>query len=232
VDDGIRKGYLQSNKTEIDDFRQPLATHAEFIWQQLSTADSKDRPLKEHLCQPLWGEILPSALSAITPAHHPTRARQRCVVTGYVGNLFEWIFGEGIEIVEPHSGPYGLGSDGIIDDEFLHESELVELLKPEFKQDLPSKKYGFHHAEYGKAVYPRFTTSIKGKVKVGDVVEMGRDDETRWQKSTQKWYAYVTDIWTTPKGDTRLKILWLYWPEDTAFCMAMKYPFSNEVFHL
>ena len=216
---------------ELDDFRQPLATHVEFLWQQLSTADSKATPLRKHLGQPLWGEILPSDLAAIPPAHLPNQYRQRCVVTSYVGNLFEWIFSEGIEVIEPHSCPSQLESE---ESEIDHELEELclprhqESIKSEIK-DMPPKYYSFHHEEYGKAIYPRFTTDTGGRIKVGDVVEMGRDDETRWKKSTQKWYAYVTDIWTTPKGDRKMKILWLYWPEDTALCMTMKYPYSNEV---
>lgn len=206
-----------------------MAAHAEFLWQQLSTAHSKQRPLTKHLRQPLWGEILPADLTAIRAAHIPQRARPRCVVTSYVGNLFEWIFGEGVEVIEPHSDPPYLGDEGIASDSDLDLLDFEMFLEPNVKKELPSKYYDFHHDEYGNAIHARFTMSTKGMVKVGDVVEIGRDDTTRWKKSTQKWYAYVREIYTTPKGDTRLKILWLYWPEDTAFCMSMKYPYSNEV---
>ena len=206
-----------------------MAAHAEFLWQELSTAHSEQRPLTKHLRQPLWGEILPTDLTAIRPAHIPQCARPRCVVTSYVGNLFEWIFGEGVEVIEPDSDPDYLEDDGIVNGSDLDLVAFGIPLEPEVKNGLPPKYYDFHHDEYGNAIHTRFTTSTKGMVKVGDVVEIGRDDATRWKKSTQKWYAYVRELYTTPKGDTRLHILWLYWPEDTALCMSMKYPHSNEV---
>ena len=199
-----------------------MATYVEFIWAQLRTAHTKSHPLTRHLQQPLWGEILPTDLTAVKPAHAPQAARTRCVVTAYVGSLFSWIFGEGVEIIEPDS------TDGLVsDDEFLDEQDLGVVLGTKVAQS--PKYYDFHHGELQRAMVPRFTTSTTGKVKVGDVVEMRRDDETKWKRSTQKWYAYVTDRWDTPKGVGKLKILWLYWPEDVALCMNMKYPYSNEV---
>ena len=200
-----------------DDFRIPMASHAEFLWSQLHAADSDEKSLRRHLKQPVWGEILPSDLTAIKPAHPPGEARDRCVVTAYVASLFEWIFGEGIQIIEPHHK-----KDGIIIDE-----KLKNLLP---KQKLrPLHFYTFHHDEYRTAIFDRFTSCTTGSIKVGDVVELRRDVETRWKKSTQRWYAFVSDTWTTTTGFRELKILWLYWPEDVALCMSMKYPYSNEV---
>jgi len=199
-----------------------MATYVEFLWAQLQTAHSKSHPLTKHLKQPFWGEILPTDLTAIKSAHAPHAARSRCVVTAYVGSLFSWIFGEGVEIIEPDS------ADGLWYDEQF-EDELEFGIVPDPKIPQPPMYYDFHHDELQRAVVPRFTTKTSGKVKVGDVVEMRRDDETRWKKSTQRWYAYVTDRWDTPKGLAKMKILWLYWPEDVALCMNMKYPFLNEV---
>lgn len=199
-----------------------MAIHVEFLWSQLRSAHTNSHPLTRHLKQPLWGEILPTDLTAVKPAHAPHVARTRCVVTAYVGSLFSWIFGEGVEVIEPDS------TDGLLyDDEFEDEPELGVVLATRIPQ--PPKYYAFHHDELQRAAVPRFTTDTTGQVKVGDVVEMRRDDETKWKKSTQKWYAYVTDRWDTPKEVGKLKILWLYWPEDVALCMNMKYPYSNEV---
>ena len=198
----------------LDDFRIPMATHAEFLWSQLHTADSIEKSLRRHLKQPVWGEILPSDLTAIKPAHPPREARNRCVVTAYVSSLFEWIFGEGVQTIEPKDGL-------IIDDKLKY---LVPKRKPQ-----PPQFYTFHHEEYGTAVFDRFTTCTMGPITIGDVVELRRDVETRWKRSTQRWYAFVSDIWFMPTGIEMLKILWLYWPEDVALCMSMKYPHSNEV---
>ena len=199
-----------------------MATYVEFLWAQLQTAHTKSHPLTRHLKQPFWGEILPADLTAIKPAHSSHAARKRSVVTAYVGHLFSWIFGEGVEVIEPDC------MDGLLDDEeFDDELELCPVLGTKIPQ--PPKYYDFHHEELSRVVVPRFTSGTTGPVKVGDVVEMRRDDETKWKKSTQKWYAYVTDRWDTPKGVTKVKILWLYWPEDVALCMNMKYPYSNEV---
>jgi hypothetical protein len=162
-------------------------------------------------------------LTAIRPAHDLARSRERRVVTAYVGNLFDWIFGEDIQTVGPTDDFYD--ADIISDDDI----DVEDLLIPKPKEPAPAKFYGFHHGEYRKAVYPRYTTSKGGKVAVGDVVELSRDIDTHWKKSTQKWYAFVTDRWKTPKGAERIKIIWLYWPEDVALCMSMKYPYPNEV---
>ena len=205
---------------------------------QLYTADSKGFSLRKHLKQPLWGEILPSGLTAVPPAHPMSRSRDRCVVTAYVGNLFEWIFGQGVEVIEPDSitdfydddEDDEMGEEGMIDgNDYKNLKELVAEPK-EAKLLSDPKFYAFHHEEYGKAVYPRYTTSTKGPVKVGDVVELQRGEETtRWKSSTKSWYAFVRDQWTTPNGTVKLRILWLYWPEDIALCMSMKYPYQNEV---
>ena len=176
---------------------------------------------KQYLRQPLWGEVLPADLTAIKPAHPASLARDRCVVTDYVGRLFGWIFDEGIEIVEP---------DMVDSESNSSEDELAFLLGPAANIPLrPPTYYTFHHDEYRNVQYRRFTTSARGSVTVGDVVELQRDCDTRWKKSTQKWYAFIRDKWTTPKGIVKLKIIWLYWPEDMALCMSMKYPYPNEV---
>lgn len=181
--------------------------------------------MKKHLAQPLWGEIRPSDLTAIRPAHDPQRARPLCTVTAYVGGLFDWIFSEGVQVIEPGVAPDD-ESEGSLSDDDLVTSMPVDI--PHLAQSTP-KHYSFHHEEYGKAKYPRFTTQAYGEVRVGDVVELARDTETKWKNSTQQWYAFVTDRSIGSKGLETLKILWLYWPEDLAMCMSMKYPFSNEV---
>jgi hypothetical protein len=201
----------------LDDFRVPIATHAEFLWSQLHTADSTEKSLRRHLKQPVWGEILHSGLTAVKPAHPPGETRDRCIVTAYVASLFEWIFGEGVEMIEPQNASDALN----IDDE-------LKYIPPQRKAQL-AQLYTFHHEEYRTALFDRFTTCTTGPITVGDVVELRRNVENRWKKSTQSWYAFVSDIWVTPTGAGKLKILWLYWPEDVALCMNMKYPYSNEV---
>lgn len=176
--------------------------------------------------QPLWGEILPSDLTAVPPAHRLHKSRDRCVVTSYVGNLFKWIFGEGVEVVEP-SNNEGHGNDDEGDDIRL---ERMALEPRQVKLLSEQRAYAFHHDEYGKAIYPRYTTGTAGPVKVGDVVELRKDGETKWKNSTKSWYAYVRDTWTTSAGLQKTRILWLYWPEDMALCMSMRYPYQNEVY--
>src|SRR5271170_8361046 len=131
-----------------------MATHVEFIWSQLHNADSRGS-LTKHLKQPLWQEILPTDLRAVPPAHPNEPNRNRCVVTASVGDLFKWIFGEGIEIIEP-----SMPTVDCMD---------ISILTPS------PKYYSFHHDEYGFATYTPFTTSIGGNVNVGDVVEFTRE---------------------------------------------------------
>ena len=194
-----------------------MAVHAPFLWSQLHSSSTQSR--NKYLNQPVWGEVLPTDLKAIRPAHSPDRSRKRCVVTAYVGNLFEWIFSEGVETIEPNHAAYDSDSDDDVDVDYLDRTPIPE----------PPKYYNFHHEDYDKAVYPRYTTDTYGDLQFGDVVEMPRDTATSWKRSTKHWYAFVTDHWTTPKGSKRMKILWLYWPEDVALCMAMKYPHPKEV---
>lgn len=239
----IWKGYIIGSYTFIivDDFRIPLVTHVQFIWMQLYTADSKGHSLRKHLKQPLWGEILPSSLTAVPPAHPMNGPRDRCVVTAYVGNLFEWIFGQGVEVIEPDSAndlcDYDDDEDKIDEDDMVHGNDFkgikqLILESKETKVLSDPKFYAFHHEEYGKAVYPRYTTSTRGPVQAGDVVELERGEDSRWKNSTKRWYAFVRDRWSTPNGTVKLRILWLYWPEDIALCMSMKYPYENEVYFL
>ena len=173
--------------------------------------------MRRHLKQPVWGEILPSDLTVIKPAHTPGETRDRCVVTAYVASLFEWIFGEGVEIIEPQNTKDAL----IMDDKLKY---LLLKRKPQLPQF-----YTFHHEEYRTAIFDRFTTCTTGPITVGDVVELRRDIGSRWKMSTQRCYAFVSDTWVMPTGIVKLKILWLYWPEDVALCKSMKYPYSNEV---
>jgi hypothetical protein len=196
-----------------------MATHVEFLWQQIQTAISDRKTSRKFLSQPIWGDIYPLDLTAIRPAHDPRRARQRCVVTPYVSNLFSWIFADGLEIVE---------SDTIVDDGVSSDVDPADLEIPNVSVP-PPQEYGFHHGEYRSAVYPRFTTRTTGSIQVGDIIELPRDEISCWKGSTQRWYAFVTNRWETAKGAWKLSILWLYWPEDVALCKSMKYPHSNEV---
>ena len=236
---GVTCSSVQS--VDLDDFRIPIATHVELIWMQLFTADSRGcslsrHSLHRHLKQPLWGEILPSSLTAVPLAHPMRRSRDRCVATDYVGNLFEWIFGQGLEVINSTTELFDAEDEDECEDEEGqeggHHNQVVQvpILEPKESKTLSDTSlYAFHHEEYGKAMYPRYTTGVSGRVKVGDVVELGRGEGTRWTSSTKNWYAYVSDRWTTSKGTVKLKILWLYWPEDIALCMSMKYPYQNEV---
>jgi hypothetical protein len=199
-----------------------MATHVEFLWQQIQTAITDSKTSRKFFSQPIWGEISPLDLTAISPAHDPKRARPRCVVTPYVDDLFNWIFADGLEIV----GPDTVVDDGVLSN---HDVDPENLEIPNVLVPGPQEQYAFHHGEYRSAVYPRFTTRTTGSIKVGDVIELPRDEMTRWKESTQRWYAFVTNRWKTAKGAWKLSILWLYWPEDVALCKSMKYPHSNEV---
>jgi hypothetical protein len=225
-------------RTDVeDDFRIPVATHVEFLWAQMQTTSSKEKSLKKHLKQPFWGEILPTDLTAVPAAHPPSRSRKRCVATAYVGSLFEWIFGEGVEIIERGHHEELVEEAGSDDEEdFIIPDYLFDEVKSEGPEEEAevhkggaTRTYKFHHPEYQTVIQPRYTSPTHGPAAVGSVIEVQRDGETRWKKSTQKWHAYVTDKWTTSKGVTKIKIIWLYWPEDVALCMSMKYPFPNEV---
>jgi hypothetical protein len=201
-----------------------MATHAEFLWHQIQTAIPEGETSMKFFTQSIWGEILPSDLTAIPPAHDPQCARPRCVVTQYVNNLFDWIFKDRLEVVEPE-----MDLRGVDIPVRTHKFESQDLPISKGATSKSPVQYAFHHHEYQNAVYPRFSTRTTGSIKVGDVIELPREEETRWKGSTQRWYAMVTNRWKNAKDAWKLSILWLYWPEDVAFCKSMKYPYPNEV---
>jgi hypothetical protein len=226
----LRDGWLRLEEAHYakipllttDDFRIPVATHCQLLLHQLCLADSgPEHSLRKHCNQPIWGEVLAGDYTAVPEAHPRSRTRTRNTVTAYVGSLFEWIFGDRIQVIEPDSGRHETLDGSINDDDPTPDG---------FRRKVPSlsKLYTFHHLEYQNAVYPRFTTRTTGTVKVGDVIELPRDDKTKWT-GTEKWYAFVRDRLTTPQSLVNLKIIWLYFPQDVALCKSMKYPYSNEV---
>ncbi|KAI9779979.1 MAG: DNA methyltransferase Dim-2 [Peltula sp. TS41687] len=66
-------------------------------------------------------------------------------------------------------------------------------------------------------------------VHVGDVIGIKRDTDTVWKSQENIWYAYVQEVKTNSRGQSFLKVIWLYAPSDTT-CAAMHYPIKNELF--
>ncbi|KAF2195457.1 S-adenosyl-L-methionine-dependent methyltransferase [Zopfia rhizophila CBS 207.26] len=68
-----------------------------------------------------------------------------------------------------------------------------------------------------------------GKVKVGDVISVKSDTNSKWKTTDHDWFAYVQRIEKTRSSDIRLYVLWLYRPEDTTIS-TMVYPITKELF--
>ncbi|KAI9779571.1 MAG: DNA methyltransferase Dim-2 [Peltula sp. TS41687] len=60
-------------------------------------------------------------------------------------------------------------------------------------------------------------------VHVGDVIGIKRDTDTVWKSQENIWYTFVQEVKTNSRGQSFLKVIWLYAPSDTT-CAAMHYP--------
>lgn len=172
-----------------DDFRQAVTAHRDWLWNQAYCSSQK---LTRH---PIWDEIL--HLAAIKPV--PGNWVQQTVVTPYVYDCFEHMFGDEMVIVRPADGTRAVFAG-------------VHVPKPtRARRD-----------EYGNLCQGPLD------IKVGDVVATGRDQGSEWKGKSTVWYAYVQGIEYRKSQPHALEVIWLYAPEDTVLSKE-RYPYHNEV---
>ncbi|KAF1981204.1 hypothetical protein K402DRAFT_398772 [Aulographum hederae CBS 113979] len=68
-----------------------------------------------------------------------------------------------------------------------------------------------------------------GKVRIGDIVVVARDEQSAWKDASDAWCAYVQKVRRSHTGKKLLDVIWLYKPSHTTLA-NMNYPFSNELF--
>jgi DNA (cytosine-5)-methyltransferase 1 len=151
---------------------------------------------EEYLQQPVWHETL----RADDAVENHEEVHKSTIATPLVYQCFEEMyFASHIREVVPSQDV----------------QEAVELQKRSlgFKDSTPTN------------VTPFAQSSHDGKVAIGDVVSVKRDEETPWNTTDSEWLCYVQGI----SKNQRLHVIWLYRPTDTTMSTA-RYPFDGEVF--
>lgn len=177
-----------------DDFRQAVTAHRDWLWNQVYCCS------KKLTRNPIWDEVL--HLSAVKPV--PGNWVEQTVVTPYVYDCFEHMFGDKMIIVKPPV------------------------------DDTRSKFAGVHVPKSIRAkrdVHGNLCQDELLDIKVGDVVATERDQGSEWKGKSTIWYAYVQGIEYRKVSGSRpyaLEVIWLYAPEDTVLSKE-KYPYHNEV---
>lgn len=136
----------------------------------------------------------------------PGKMIMKTVTTPLVHQFFEPIFGENLMKVEKkYKGP-------------PVEMEAVVVPKPT----------RVHRTENG-----RVKSRPKRGVKVGDVIGISPDTDTKWKKGKSEfWFGYVHEVYTQQARSgtkTKLGVVWLYLPEDTLL-RGTNYIYPNELF--
>lgn len=100
----------------------------------------------------------------------------------------------------------------------------AEIAKKKFIGVIITASTRIHRDQEGNLLLQR-----PDSIQVGDVVGIERDQDTVWKGNADLWFAYVQDVRTSARGQSSLKVIWLYAPSDTS-CSTMHYPIHNELF--
>ncbi|KAF8461061.1 S-adenosyl-L-methionine-dependent methyltransferase, partial [Kalaharituber pfeilii] len=188
-----------------EDFRQVVAAHAPFLWNQAYNTDSQILTRYS-----IWDETL--RLTAIKQA--PGRLVEDTIVTPMVYECFFHIFGDKLKAMTPRQPPRPLPPGVRL------ELDKVAIPAP---NRLPRD-------ENDQIIRPKAGQLVD--VESGDVVAVIKDVVTHWKGKSEFWYAYVQSVNKQRNkcgGSTTLDVIWLYLPEDTILGQ-MKYPYQNELF--
>lgn len=177
-----------------DDFRQAVATHRDWLWNQIYCCSQR---LTKH---PVWDEILHLKSTKRVPGDWV----QETIVTPYVYQCFEHMFGDKMTAVRPPLKGTAARFAGV------HVPRPTRAKRDEFGS---------------------FCQSNDLDIEIGDIVAINKDQGTEWASKGTIWYAYVQGIQHQKKHNTQpyaLDVIWLYAPEDTILSKE-KYPYHNEV---
>lgn len=197
------------------DFRQVVAVHCQFLWNQAYNTDTDGRLVKHSL----WDEVM--RLTTIKPVKGALV--DDTIVTPLVYDCFHHIFGDKLKAITPRV-PQPPGQKLVM--------EKVEIRSPPRAQEQTPTG-----APVSREVsVPRLQDGQPVNVQQGDVVAVIKDVDTVWKGKSEYWYAYVQSVnkpsqkrITTTNSNTTLDVIWLYLPEDTILGQ-MRYPYANELF--
>jgi len=183
------------------DYCSVIANNYDFLWKEATSVQEENR-----ICY-LWKEVdaKEGGLTAVPP--QPEK-EANTVVTPYIYDCFEKMyFGRVMECRQP---------------------------VPAVHKEMVRRKRAFQarvdmcEALEGDAQSPDLSSTRPRRILVGDVIQLNKDQETRWKSTADSWYAYVQSV-EKRKGEDVLGLIWLYHPHDT-ICGRMMYPHKRELF--
>ncbi|KAI9706912.1 MAG: DNA methyltransferase Dim-2 [Bogoriella megaspora] len=184
------------------DFRQPFVTYSEFLWKETFDVD-------QDACKhPIWTEGRHSMLGAIRDEGGPIK-EQYTLVTPYAYACFKHMyFGDHlkqIHITDPKTHS-------------LYERRMREMDFIRFGDK------NLADIKRAQSVRPSNET-----IRIGTVIAVARDQQSKWKDASSHWYAYVQSISKDRKSREILDVIWMYRPEETTLAGG-QYPWNNELF--
>ena len=192
----------------LTDYRTTIAAHVGFLWKECFSIDDPTTGLCRH---PIWGEVDPRALDAIS--RQPSQ-EQKTIVTLFVFECFKHMY------FHEH-----------MDAREVQDSVVLAKIA-ERKTALGLTPFGASQVSPATMLTPQSlspTSDDPIDVRVGDVVCIPPEVDGGWRlTSSLTWFAYVQNI-RHEATQTLLDVIWLYEPHDTTFGKA-NYLFTNELF--
>lgn len=203
------------------DFRQAVAAHCHFLWNQAWNTDKAGRLTKHSI----WDEVM--GLTTIKQAKGALV--NDTIVTPLVYDCFHHIFGDKLQAIAPKVplSPLPPGKKLVVD--------KVEIRSPPRKT---LSQLQPPDGTFSRGTSPLSPSSSRPKlkegelvVKPGDIVAVIKDVDTVWKGKSEYWYAYIQSVNKNSQkmNSTTLDVIWLYLPEDTILGQ-MRYPYENELF--
>lgn len=200
---------LWRGKYPSTDFRHTVAAHAGFLYNQAGQLGLR------YARHPLWGEIDPTALTAI-PRRPERRTDSRTVVTPFVYDCFKHV-------------PWARFLDPIFPDHIPTKSTSMSSPIAGGSSTIPQADSADHQYQFPlQRITLKTEKAQVGEVQAGNIVAVCSDRNTKWKTKDEEWFAFVQGLELTKEGH-QLKLIWIYRPADTA-CQDMQYPFNNELF--
>ena len=189
------------------DFRRVIAAHAMFLLNQAWQLDTA------YSLHPLWDEIDPKCMTAIPAQTEEVKSdepesstmRSKTVVTPFVYECFKHL-------------PWA---------KFLDAQPISSSLRQKHLRAQCSKKAIFRPMAMA-TTFAEAASDSSPIVRIGDVVGIKSDAQTKWKSNDAFWYGYVQGITMLKKG-AKLNLIWLYDSTHTP-CQDMKYPYATELF--
>jgi len=178
-----------------------VANHYDFLWKEATSVQPENA-----ICF-LWKEVDAKEGGLLAVLRQPEK-EVNTIVTPYIHKCFkEMYFGKVMECRRPAPA--------------VHKETVRRQRAFEARVDMC-------HALEGDVQPPDSHGMRPRRILVGDVVQLNKDQETRWKSTADSWYAYVQSV-EKRKGEDVLGLIWLYHPHDT-ICGRMMYPYKRELF--